>query len=177
VVTLYTTRFNIHKSYVLPTQRIYVFCVDLRTNSDYCTIQRWPTGFYNWDGVCLLRGTDWMLKCNLDWCQSLKSWTGFLFTVQCRISLSIFLIFSNCDGHQLMVVRSETLEVEPHRGDTAVRLSWRSGLMSVMLCTARNALQAPFFQLPPAHNLHLCISPDFRWHCAALQLFESSVAK
>jgi len=40
VVTLYTTRFNIHKSYVLPTQRIYVFCVDLRTNSDYCTIQR-----------------------------------------------------------------------------------------------------------------------------------------
>ena len=25
--------------YVLPTQRIYVFCVDLRTNSDYFTLQ------------------------------------------------------------------------------------------------------------------------------------------
>jgi hypothetical protein len=29
------TRFNIYKFYVLPTQCIYVFCVDLRTNSDY----------------------------------------------------------------------------------------------------------------------------------------------
>jgi hypothetical protein len=26
---------NIHKFYVLPTQCVYVFCVDLRTNSDY----------------------------------------------------------------------------------------------------------------------------------------------
>jgi hypothetical protein len=34
-----TTKFNIQKSYVLPTQRIYVFCVDLRTNSDYFLIQ------------------------------------------------------------------------------------------------------------------------------------------
>jgi len=28
-------QFDIHKFYVLPTQCIYVFCVDLRTNSDY----------------------------------------------------------------------------------------------------------------------------------------------
>ena len=33
-VTIY-----IHKLYVLPTQCIYVFCVDLRTNSDYFPIQ------------------------------------------------------------------------------------------------------------------------------------------
>jgi hypothetical protein len=39
VRTLCTTRFNIHKFYVLPTQCIYVFCVDLRTNSDYFPIQ------------------------------------------------------------------------------------------------------------------------------------------
>jgi len=32
-------QFNIHKLYVQPTQCIYVFCVDLRTNSDYFTIQ------------------------------------------------------------------------------------------------------------------------------------------
>ena len=31
--------FNDHKLYVLPTQCIYVFCVDLRTNSDYFPIQ------------------------------------------------------------------------------------------------------------------------------------------
>ena len=32
-------QFNIHKFYVLLTQCIYVFCVDLRTNSDYFPIQ------------------------------------------------------------------------------------------------------------------------------------------
>jgi hypothetical protein len=31
--------FNIHKFYVLPTQCIYVFCMNLRTNSDYFPIQ------------------------------------------------------------------------------------------------------------------------------------------
>jgi hypothetical protein len=29
------SRFNIHKFYVLPTQCIYVFYTDLRSNSDY----------------------------------------------------------------------------------------------------------------------------------------------
>ena len=38
VVTICTARFNIHKFYVLPTQCIYVSCVDLRTNSDYSPI-------------------------------------------------------------------------------------------------------------------------------------------
>jgi hypothetical protein len=31
--------FNIQQFYVLPTQRIYVFCVDLRTSSGYLTVQ------------------------------------------------------------------------------------------------------------------------------------------
>jgi hypothetical protein len=39
VVTIWTTMFNIQQFYVLPTQCIYVFCVDLRTNSDYFTVQ------------------------------------------------------------------------------------------------------------------------------------------
>ena len=52
-------QFNIQQFYVLPTQCIYVFCVDLRTNSDYFPIQHKLTGFYNRDGVCLLR----CLKC------------------------------------------------------------------------------------------------------------------
>jgi len=33
-------QFNIQQFHVLPTQFIYVFCVDLRTNSDYFPIQR-----------------------------------------------------------------------------------------------------------------------------------------
>ena len=32
-------QFNIQQFYVLPTQCIYVFCVDMRTNSDYFPIQ------------------------------------------------------------------------------------------------------------------------------------------
>ena len=55
-------QFNIQQLYVLPTQCIYVFCVDLRTNSDYFTVQHWLVGFCNWDGVCLLRGTFYILR-------------------------------------------------------------------------------------------------------------------
>ena len=51
-------QFNIQQFYILPAQFIYVFYVDLRTNSDYFPIQHQLTGFYNRDGVCLLRGTD-----------------------------------------------------------------------------------------------------------------------
>jgi len=32
-------QFNIHQFYVLPTQCIYVFCVDLRSNRDYFHLQ------------------------------------------------------------------------------------------------------------------------------------------
>jgi len=32
-------QFNIQQYYVLPSQCIYVFCVDLRTNSHYFPIQ------------------------------------------------------------------------------------------------------------------------------------------
>jgi len=49
-------QFNIQQLYVLPTQCIYVFCVDLRTNSDCLPIQHYLTAFYNRDGKCLLSG-------------------------------------------------------------------------------------------------------------------------
>ena len=49
VVTICTTRYNIQKFYVLPTHCIYVFCVDLRTKSDYFPTQHQPTGFHNRD--------------------------------------------------------------------------------------------------------------------------------
>jgi len=55
-------QFNIRQFYVLPTQCIYVFCVDLRTNSDYFHIQQQLTA----DGVYLLRGTDWIIKYSSD---------------------------------------------------------------------------------------------------------------
>ena len=42
-------QFNIQQFYVLPTHCIYVFCVDLRTNSDYFPIQHSLAGLYNRD--------------------------------------------------------------------------------------------------------------------------------
>jgi hypothetical protein len=39
MVTVSTTGSNIQQFHILPTQCIYVFCVDLRTNSDYFPIQ------------------------------------------------------------------------------------------------------------------------------------------
>jgi hypothetical protein len=39
VVTICTTKFNIQQFYILLTQCVDVFCVDLRTNSDYFPIQ------------------------------------------------------------------------------------------------------------------------------------------
>ena len=55
-------QFKIQQLYVLPTQFVCVFCVDLRTNSDYFTVQHWLVGFCNWNGVCLLRGTFYILR-------------------------------------------------------------------------------------------------------------------
>ena len=48
-------QFNIQQFYVLPTQCIYVFCVDLRRNSNYLPIQHKVTSFCNRDGVFTAR--------------------------------------------------------------------------------------------------------------------------
>ena len=55
-------QFNIQQFYVLPTQYIYVFCVDLRTNSDLCHLHHKLIGFYNPDEKWLLYGTNWVFK-------------------------------------------------------------------------------------------------------------------
>jgi hypothetical protein len=55
-VTIYSTRFNTQKFYILPTECIYVFCLGLKkTAIIYLLI-----GFYNGDGLCLLGGTSLM---------------------------------------------------------------------------------------------------------------------
>jgi hypothetical protein len=53
-------QFNIQQLYVLPTHCIYVFCIYLRTNSDFCHLHHKLIGFYNRD--CLLRGTSWLFQ-------------------------------------------------------------------------------------------------------------------
>ena len=39
-----------------------MFCVDLRTNSDFFCIQHYLIGLYNRDEKCFLRGTHWVFK-------------------------------------------------------------------------------------------------------------------
>jgi hypothetical protein len=59
-----TARFNTKKFYVLLAQRVYVFCIDLITNSDFYLTQYQFTSFYNIDGACLLRGMKWIFIYN-----------------------------------------------------------------------------------------------------------------
>ena len=47
MVTICTNRFNVQQFYVLPIQCIFVFYVDLRTNSELCHLQHKLIGFYN----------------------------------------------------------------------------------------------------------------------------------
>ena len=54
-------------------KNIYVFCVDLWTNSHYFPIQHQLTGLYNRDWVCLLRGTDWVFKDIYVFCVDLRT--------------------------------------------------------------------------------------------------------
>jgi len=49
-------------NYTLCPQRVYVFCIYPRTNSDLCHVQHKMIGFYNRDEKCLQRGTDWVFK-------------------------------------------------------------------------------------------------------------------
>jgi len=54
-------QFN-NQNWTLCRQRIYVFCIYLRTNNDLCHLQHKLIGFYNRDEKCLQRGTDWGFK-------------------------------------------------------------------------------------------------------------------
>jgi hypothetical protein len=62
MVTMRTAGYDIHNFCVLPTQCVYVFCADLRTNSDLCHLQYKLIGFYNRAGKRLQRGKDWVFK-------------------------------------------------------------------------------------------------------------------
>ena len=48
----------IHRSHAM----MCMFCMDIRINIDYLPIRHKLTGSHISDGVCLLRGTDWVFK-------------------------------------------------------------------------------------------------------------------
>ena len=111
--------------YVLPTQCI---CVDLRINSDYVTVQHWLTGFYKRDGVCLLRGTFYILrsahtvylcvlcgsenKQRLFYCTALTDWLVFITEtdcVYCAVRSTFYVLPTQC-----ILCGSENKQRLPH---------------------------------------------------------------
>jgi len=52
VMNIHTTKFRIKNFYFQPTHRVYKFCINLRTNSDFSA----TVGFYSLDGECSLLG-------------------------------------------------------------------------------------------------------------------------
>ena len=79
-----------NKFYVLPTQ-LYLCVLCGSQNSDYFTVQHGLLGFCNWDGMCLLRGTFYILPTQCV-CVDLRTNSDY-FTVQHGL-----LDFYNRDG-------------------------------------------------------------------------------
>ena len=50
--------------YLLLTEYIFVFCMNLSTNIHYFALQQQLIGFCNGDRECLLCRTNWICKCN-----------------------------------------------------------------------------------------------------------------
>jgi len=64
-VTICTTKFNFREFYFLPLQYIYVFFVWISGKKKTTIISLYNINrlaFYSRDGVCLLRGTNWVFK-------------------------------------------------------------------------------------------------------------------
>lgn len=63
MVALGTNRFGIQQFHVMPTESISVFCMDLIASIFLTSTTL--AGFYNRDGVCLLRGKGLMFNSSL----------------------------------------------------------------------------------------------------------------
>jgi hypothetical protein len=61
-VVLYGCEALTFRNYVFCPQCNYMFCVDLRTNNDFFSVQQLLICFYNRGRECLLRGTYWAFK-------------------------------------------------------------------------------------------------------------------
>ena len=77
-------QFNVQQFYVLSTQCDCMFCVDLRTNSDYFTVQHWLVFITETECVyCAVRSTFYVLptQCVYVFCVDLRTNNDY-FTVQ-----------------------------------------------------------------------------------------------
>ena len=118
--------------YVLPTQCIYVFCLDLRTNSDYFTVQHWLGGFYNRDGVCLLRGTDWIFIHNSTLC------TNSVFVCFVWISEQTAIVSLNSNNWLVFITETECVYCAVRTGSLYIILRSAHTVYFCVLCGSPN---------------------------------------
>ena len=147
----------------LPTQCIYVFCVDLRTNSDYFTVQHWLVGFYNWDGMCLLRGTFYILRSahtavfmcgseniqRLFHCTALTDWLVFITEterVYCAVRSTFCVLPTQCIYVFCVDLRTKS--------DYFIVQNWLVGFYNWDgVCLLRGT----FYILRSVHTVYLCV--------------------
>jgi hypothetical protein len=116
-VAIRAARFNFLKFYILTTESLYVFCTDLRENSDFCRTAHLLTDFFNPHGDVLLRGTKVVRMAGV-WVDTLEPGNS---TLQCK-SLNYSTATSdgkmklNLIGYQYELVHSDTaLQAEGSR--------------------------------------------------------------
>ena len=65
MVTVCTIRFTIKMTKCCPHSAFMCFLWISEKNSNYFIVQGYVTGFYKWDGECLLCVTNWVFKENI----------------------------------------------------------------------------------------------------------------
>ena len=85
-VTICTTRFNIKTSYRLSNRRVFVFCVDLRTNSDY-----------------FLYSINWLVFITETQCVYCAVRTGSLYVILRSAHTAVFMCFV-CISEQTAII-------------------------------------------------------------------------
>ena len=87
-------QFNIQQFYVLPTHCIYVFCVDIRTNSNYFPIEHKLTGFYNRFNPLQPTGHYMYHQPNIQKFYVLPTQCIYVFCVDLRTNSDFFSLYS-----------------------------------------------------------------------------------
>ena len=85
VITIPTARVNIRKFYI--SARPVWLCILCGSENKQRLLPYTTLTFYNWEVVCLLRGTDWVFTFNSGYCYCLKLCTSALIRNQNSVDL------------------------------------------------------------------------------------------
>ena len=78
----------------------HVFCIDLRTNSDYFSMSNSLMSFYNRGRQCLLRGTDWVFKSDR---------YNFVLNMFRRLTKKYLVVIALLLGQNVLIIKNTKL--------------------------------------------------------------------